>query len=146
MIGSYVPRPEWLMLDWHHACLEAEMLTIQRCASCATWRHPPRRFCAACRSRESAFVPVSGAGTVRSYAVSHRSMDPGWHEATPYATLVVALDEQVSLLAATTSTPNDLAPGMPVQCSIERRSDDFVLVWAEPSDETPDIRPAASGR
>lgn len=146
MIGSYVPRPEWLMLEWHHACLEVETLCIQRCDSCATWRHPPRRFCAVCQSRKSAFVPVSGAGTVRSFAVSHRSMDPGWNETTPYATLVVALDEQVSLLAATAATPSDLALGLPVQCSIERRSEDFALVWAEPSGEAPDVRPPASGR
>jgi uncharacterized OB-fold protein len=60
-------------------------------------------------------------------------MDPGWHERTPFATLVVSLDERVSLLAATVSTPRDIAMGMPVRCSIERRSADFVLVWAEPA-------------
>lgn len=133
MIGSYIPQPEWLTLDWHHACIEADTVCIQRCGSCATWRHPPRRFCAECQSRTSGFIPVSGTGTVRSFAVSHRSMDPGWHETTPFATLVVSLDERVSLLAATVSTPRDIAMGMPVRCSIERRSADFVLVWAEPA-------------
>lgn len=137
MTGTYVPKPEWLVLEWHHACLAAEALTLQRCNDCGRWRHPPRRFCAACYSTSSTFEPVAGTGVVRSLAVSHRSMDPGWQADAPFATLVIELDEGPRLLAATRSAPGTVGVGTRVRCSIERRSDDFALVWAEPDPTTP---------
>ena len=136
MSGTYVPKPEWLVLDWHRACLEAGALTVQRCDACGTWRHPPRRFCADCASPASSFEPVAGLGTVRSLAVSHRSLDPGWHAQVPFATLVVELDEGPRVLAATATVPGEVGIGTAVRCSVERRSDDFVLVWAEPTTDT----------
>ena len=133
MTGTYVPKPEWLVLDWHHACVEADVLTVQRCDACGLWRHPPRRFCAGCASPESSFGPVAGTGTVRSLAVSHRSLDPGWQAEVPFATLVVELDEGPRVLAATHATPAEVGIGTQVRCSVERRSEDFVLVWAQPA-------------
>lgn len=132
MSGSFVPKPEWLVLDWHHACLAADALTIQRCSDCGRWRHPPRRFCADCASRASSFEPVSGTGTVISQAVSHRSMDPGWQAQVPYATLVVELAEGPRVLAATHAAPAEVPIGTPVTCAVERRTDDFALLWADP--------------
>lgn len=132
MSGSFVPKPEWLAYDWHRACIDADGLCIQRCTSCGTWRHPPRRFCAQCASRESAFERVAGTGTVISLAVSYRSLDPGWAEHVPFATLVVELDEGPRVLAATRSAPADAGIGTQVRCTTEARSDSFVLLWAEP--------------
>lgn len=136
MSGTYVPKPEWLVLDWQHACIEAEALTLQRCDACGAYRHPPRRFCAECASPDSSFEPVAGTGTVRSLAVSHRSLDPGWQAEVPFATLVVELDEGPRVLAATRATPAAVGVGTPVRCSVEPRSEDFVLVWAEPATPT----------
>lgn len=133
MTGTFTPRPEWLVLDWHRACLEAGMLTIQRCGGCGVWRHPPRRFCARCASPDAGFEPVRGTGVVRSLAVSHRSMDPGWQAEVPFATLVVELDEGPRVLAATHARPDDVAIGTHVTCTIEARSEDFALLWAEPT-------------
>ena len=90
---TYVPTPEWLTLDWHHACIAAGWLCIQQCARCGRWRHPPRRCCPDCFSDASEFRPVVGTGSIRSLAVSHRSLDPGWHERAPYAVLLVELTE-----------------------------------------------------
>jgi hypothetical protein len=131
--GTFTPRPEWLALDWHHACLEAGMLTIQRCGGCGEWRHPPRRFCARCASPEASFEPVRGTGVVRSLAVSHRSMDPGWQAEVTFATLVVELEEGPRVLAATHARPDEVPIGTEVTCTIEARSEDFALLWAEPT-------------
>lgn len=136
MSGTYVPKPEWLVLDWHRACIEAGALTLQRCDACGTWRNPPRRFCAECASPASSFELVAGTGTVRSLAVSHRSLDPGWNAEVPFATLVVELEEGPRVLAATKTAPGDVAIGTPVRCSVERRSEDFALVWAQPARDT----------
>lgn len=136
MSGTYVPKLEWLVLDWHRACLEVGALALQRCDACGRWRHPPRRFCAECGSSASSFEPVEGTGTVLSLAVSHRSLDPGWQAEVPYATLVVQLVEGPRVLAATKASPGEVGIGAEVRCSVERRSDDFVLVWAEPATGT----------
>ena len=111
----------------------AGQVCVQRCGECGRWRHPPRRFCPACHSRSASFEPVAGQGSVVSFVVSHRSMDPGWQARAPYATLVVELPEGPRLLAATTQPPGDVEVGMQVQLRAERRSEDFSLVWAEPS-------------
>ena len=132
MSGSYLPKPEWLVLEWHRSCVSADALCIQRCASCDTWRHPPRRFCATCFGGDAAFEPVTGTGTVHSLVVSHRSLDPGWNEHTPFPTLVIELDEGPRLLAATTAAVDDVGLGTVVRCSIKAQSEDFALVWAEP--------------
>ena len=133
MSGTYVPNPEWLALEWHHACLSAGALAIQRCSACGRWRHQPRRFCPACASREASFEPVAGTGVVCSLAVSHRSMDPGWQAKAPYATLVVELTEGPRVLAATHAAPAEVGIGTAVRCALERRTDDFAMLWAEPA-------------
>src|SRR3546814_19511327 len=74
-------------------------------------RVPPRRFCARCQSPESRFEPGPGTGVVRSLAVSHRSMDPGWQAQVPFATLVVELDEGPRVLAATRADPEEVPNG-----------------------------------
>jgi uncharacterized OB-fold protein len=129
---TYVPTPEWLTLDWHHACIAAGWLCIQQCARCGRWRHPPRRCCPDCFSDASEFRPVVGTGSIRSLAVSHRSLDPGWHDRAPYAVLLVELTEGPSVLAATDEDSGRLAIGQFVDLTIDRRSDDFVLLWANP--------------
>ncbi len=130
--NTYVPSPEWIMLDWHHACIETGTLCIQQCDECGHWRHPPRRCCPDCFSDSFEFRPVAGTGSVRSFSVSHRSLDPGWNERVPFAVLLVELDEGPSVLAATDLGPADIEIGQLVHLTTERRSDDFVLVWANP--------------
>ena len=132
MNASFLTPPEWLMGDWVRACADPGTLHAQRCTSCGFWRHPPRRFCAACSSPSWTFEAVAGTGTVRSFAVSHRSLDPAWHAHAPFVTLVVELDEGPRMLAATRHRAGDTAIGDRVQLSLERRSDvDIPLVWAE---------------
>jgi uncharacterized protein len=130
--STYVPQPEWLNLEWHQASIAAGALCVQRCVSCGRWRQPPRRFCAACASDEARFEPVAGRGRVVSFAVSHRSLDPGWADAVPFATLVVELEEGPRVVAATSITPAEVAIGLGVQLRLEPQGDDFALVWADP--------------
>lgn len=132
MSGAYLPEPEWLVRDWYRACVETGSLCIQRCDACETWRHHPRRFCAACGSDRSRFEPVRGTGTVVSWCVSHRSLDPGWQAEVPYATLVVELDEGPRVLAATRTASETLGLGLAVHIAIEARSESFAQLWGEP--------------
>lgn len=128
---TYVPKPEWLNLEWHHATLAAGSLCIQRCTACGRWRHPPRRFCPACSSASADFAVVSGTGVVISYAISHRSLDPAWQERAPFPTLVVELQEGPRVLAATDLAPAAVSLGLPVVLTIEPLSGDFAMVHAQ---------------
>ena len=133
MTSMFTPDTEWLTLEWHQATVAAGRLCMQRCSDCGRWRHPPRRYCAECFSSESSFVAVAGSGTVESYAVSYRSLDPAWQERAPYATLVVELDEGPRVLAATELQPSEVAIGRRVDLRIDARSDDFAVLWADPA-------------
>jgi uncharacterized OB-fold protein len=78
------------------------------------------------------FEPVRGTGTVVSWCVSHRSLDPGWQAEAPYATLVVELDEGPRVLAATRIPGEDIGLELGVRIDAERRTDNFGLLWAGP--------------
>lgn len=131
MTGTYTPKPEWLALEWHRASICAGALCIQRCGACGRWRHPPRRYCPGCQSPQARFEPVAGTGAVVSFTVSHRSLDPGWQQRAPYATVVVELDEGPRVLAATDLEPTEVGIGQRVRVRVEARSEDFALVWAD---------------
>ncbi len=70
-------------------------LRIQRCNACQRWQHPPNPVCFQCLSRDVAFEPVSGQGTVYSMTINHQPWRP--HLTEPYAVIVVELDEQPGL-------------------------------------------------
>ena len=128
---TFLPTPEWLLLDWNHACIAADTLCIQRCGDCGQWRHPPRRLCPSCYSAQSSYQAVSGRGSVYSFVVSHRSRDLGWQEQVPYTTLLVELEEGARVLAATSISPDRVSIGQQLNLRITSRSDDFVLLWAD---------------
>ena len=91
--------------------------------------------------------PVTGSGSVLSFAVSHRSLDPGWQAHAPYATLLVELDKGPRLLAATTTPPGEIRIGQRHAVRTEALSENFVLVWADPAshDEPTSMAPRARG-
>ena len=101
-------------------------LLIQRCAGCATLRHPPAPMCGACGSLAWDTVRASGHGTVHSWVVHHHPPLRGLD--LPVTVLLVDLDEGVRLVA-------DLDPadagqvdiGMPVQVFFVRVDDDVTL-------------------
>ena len=91
-----VPRPAPGAVEapfWQH--LRNGELRLQRCAACGTYRHPPGPRCTHCRSGEAEWVPASGTGEVWSYTVCHPPVLPAFAAHTPYAAVVVRLDEGV---------------------------------------------------
>lgn len=134
MTGLYKPQLEWLNLEWHRAMISSASVCAQLCEGCSQWRVPPRRYCPNCWSAASTFEPVSGRGTVVSWSISHRSLDPGWAEVVPFVTLVVELEEGPRVLAATTLSPEKASMGMSVATRVEEAGPDFARIWAELSD------------
>jgi len=82
-------------------------LRMQRCQRCRQWQHPPNPVCVHCLSRDLAFEPVSGEGSVYSFTVNHQPWLP--HLREPYAVIVVELDEQPGLRFVSRLVDTDVA-------------------------------------
>ncbi len=69
-------------------------LVVRKCAACGLLRYPPSHGCPWCMDLRWSWQEVSGRGTIHSYEVVHHAIQPGFKELTPYAVVLVELDEQ----------------------------------------------------
>jgi uncharacterized OB-fold protein len=92
---------------------KAGQLSIDRCAECRRWQHPPLEACRYCGG-PTEFEPVSGRGTVFSFIVVRQQTVPG-HEA-PYVVALVELEEQsdIRVTGVLQGPVEDARIGMPV--------------------------------
>ena len=120
-----VPEPE--NQPFWDALNEGE-LRVQRCVACGTLRHPPRPMCAECQSLEVEWVPLSGAGAVYSYIVSHQAIHPALVDKVPFATVTVELDEGPRMVSNLVDVPPDeISIGLRVELSPQRLDDAITL-------------------
>lgn len=129
-MSAAFPRPDPQNADdarfW--TALRDGELRIQRCASCSTFRHPPRPVCANCGEWGSEFVRVAGTGEVWSYTVIHPPTLPAFADRTPYAAVVVRLDEGVFLVSNLLDCPPDeIVIGARVELAITQVEADLLL-------------------
>ena len=126
-----LPAPAGAAAEFYRFLARGE-LRLQRCASCATWRHPPRHRCASCGSLDAEWVPASGRGRVFTWTVTHRAVDPAF--TPPYAIVVVELEEGPRLVGNVKDLElSDLALDLPVVVEIEHASDAVGIVWFRPA-------------
>jgi uncharacterized OB-fold protein len=110
-------------------------LTIQRCASCQTLRHPPRPMCSECRSMKWDYIESSGRGTVNSFTVLHHPQFPGYDY--PLTIILVDLEEGTRLTSQLVECDReDVSFGMAVEMVIQEDEDGFKM---------PVFRPAMGG-
>jgi uncharacterized OB-fold protein len=106
----------------------------QRCRGCGTLRFPARDRCSACLGREAEWVPVSGRGTVFSFAVMHQVYHPGFAAEVPYAVVLVALDEGPRMISNVVGCPaSDIRVGMPLEVVFEPVSPEVTLPKFRPA-------------
>jgi hypothetical protein len=119
------------------AALRGE-LVVQRCGACGAWRFPPRPMCPQCQSFTHAWIPVSGRARIWSFAVPHPPLLPAFAALSPYAVVVVQLDEDPmlrmvgNLVARPGGAINEIDPatiriGAPVRAVFERVAEDVAL-------------------
>jgi uncharacterized protein len=114
-----VPKPSPLTAPFWEAT-RRHRLILQRCDSCGRFRHYPQYLCPHCLSDGWTWVESRGAGTVYSYAVTHRAFHPSWVDRVPYAVVTVTLDEGVRMVSDL--DPDDtarVAVGSPVEVYFE---------------------------
>lgn len=84
---------------------------LQRCEACAAWQHYPGPICRQCGATP-VWREASGAGTVHTFTVVHRTPIAPFRGLTPYAVAVVELDEGPRLLATVLDDqPDSVAVG-----------------------------------
>lgn len=125
---------------------------LRRCADCGLLRYPPGAACPWCQSLAWTWQDVSGRGTIVSYEVVYHAVQPGFRDWTPYAVVLVELDEQrgqptpeeALRVVANLVTP-DLRPEAEQNVAINKRvrvvfqpvSEEFALPQFTLSDEPP---------
>ncbi len=113
--------------EFYGWCRQHE-LRFQRCTDCGTWRHVPREMCAGCGSQAWAWERSSGRGTVFSWTVAARPMHPAFAARTPYAPVIVEMDEGVRLLSEVVDcAPEELVIGMPVEVTFAELTPEISL-------------------
>lgn len=122
-----LPAMEGLAKQFYDWCGQGE-LRFQRCRRCRTFRHIPRELCAECGSFEWEWARSSGKGTVFSYTIVARALHPAFLKATPYAAVIVELEEGVRILSNVVDCPpGELRVGMPVRVAFEKQGDSVTL-------------------
>ncbi len=91
---------EGLTGEFYAWCKQGE-LRFQRCADCRSWRHVPREMCAECGSTagNGSGSRRAAAARVFTWTVAARALHPAFADATPYAPVVVEMEEGVRLLS-----------------------------------------------
>ena len=122
-----LPELEGHAREFYGFCKQRE-LRFQRCTKCRAWRHVPREMCAGCGSTEWEWARASGRGSVFTWTVVGRALHPAFQEDTPYAPVVVEMEEGVRLLSQVVDCPPEaLAIGMPVEVVFDDVTDEVTL-------------------
>jgi len=125
--GKPLPTLDGLTKEFYDFCRAGE-LRFQRCSNCGQWRHVPREMCAECGSFAWAWERSSGRGTLFSWTVVERALHPDFEEETPYAVVVVEMDEGVRVISRMLDTPPEsLQIDMPVRVVFDHVADGVAL-------------------
>jgi uncharacterized OB-fold protein len=99
---------------------------LQCCSGCHLYRYPPSPICNSCLSPDHQWVPASGKGTLFSFVVVHRALDPYWQGEVPYAVAVVELAEGPHLISNLVGIDFDqIQIGMALRVVFEALSDEI---------------------
>jgi hypothetical protein len=82
--------------EWNEyfALARQHKLMVRACSACGLMRYPPTHACPWCMDLGWTWKEVSGRGTIHSYEMVMHAIQPGFKEITPYAVVLVELDEQ----------------------------------------------------
>lgn len=128
------PKPVGLSAEWYAFCAKGE-LRFQRCDDCGRWRHPPRVLCAGCGSNAWSWQESTRQGRIYSWTVTHKPLHPSFAEVTPYAVVVVELEEGVRIVCSVRDLDNeDLKLDLPVRIEFAPAEDNIALPFARPRD------------
>lgn len=138
----FPPTPDRDSQPWWDALASGEF-RLQRCGACGTLRWPARAICNRCRSFESAWEPLDGAGTVASWIRTHQAFTAALREAVPYVVVQIRLDAQEDLLLiGGWLSDREPVSGEAVALEIVPGANGFSLPCWRPAEPSPKRSPA----
>jgi uncharacterized OB-fold protein len=124
---SPVSEPFW-------EALRVGELRIQRCEDCGKHVFYPRTVCKHCLSDKLSWVTASGRGTLYSYTVVRRAMNPAFQADVPYVYAVVELEEGPRVTTNVVNCTLDLLRvDMPVKAVYDSVTPEATLLKFEPA-------------
>ena len=124
-----LPKMGGLTREFYDWCRQGE-LRFQRCKNCGSFRHVPREICAECSSFDWEWVRSSGRGSIYTWTVVERALHPAFGKSTPYAPVVIEMEEGVRLLSQMLDVPpGELKIGMPVQVEFKALTEEITLPY-----------------
>ncbi len=122
-------QPLGLAAEFYERC-GSGALHFQRCTSCSTWRHLPRAMCAKCGSPDWEWAASSGRGRIFSWTVTHETAHPAFAAETPYAAILVEMEEGVRLVSRLRGLPpEEIELDLAVEVEFERVSETVTLPY-----------------
>lgn len=113
------------------AAVADRTLTVSRCEDCGRHFAPFPVACPYCGSRALSVHPSSGQGSLYTWTVCHRAMDPMFSAEVPYVVGAVRLDEGAVLYSRMVEVdPADVSAGMAVELCWLRVEPSGLWMWA----------------
>ena len=112
------PDIEWEPTREYWAAAARGVLAIPRCESCQEYVWYPQPTCRRCGAGDVRWVPMSGRGTLFSWAVVERALFKPFEAKAPYVAGLVVLEEDPGVRIVTNVVdcePAELRMDMPVR-------------------------------
>lgn len=104
------------------------VLTAQKCLDCGYLRYPAQEICPRCWSTNQEWTEISPNGTLWSYIVYHRALDPSKKDEIPYVVGRVKTDDGPVFTVRLDIAPEDAKVDMRVSATWDDASDEVSLV------------------
>jgi uncharacterized OB-fold protein len=128
-----LPMPDGDTAVFWNGLREGKLL-LQHCLDCQSVHYYQQGICRQCGSQRLEHRAASGRGTVHSYSVVHRAPGPAFKDDTPYAVLLVKLEEGPHMISSLVDgDPEKVDFDMPLQLVCEKLSDEVTLPRFRPA-------------
>ena len=94
-----LPIPDADTEAYWHGLREGKLL-LQHCPDCGHVQFYQQAICRQCGSENLEHRAAGGGGSVHSFSVVHRAPGPAFRQDTPYAVLLVELDEGPRMISS----------------------------------------------
>ena len=94
-----LPMPDADSQAYWRGIQEGKLL-LQHCQACAHVQYYQQAICRACGSDRLEHRAASGRGKVHSFSVVHRAPGPAFKQDTPYAVILVELEEGPRMISS----------------------------------------------
>ncbi len=113
--------------------LKSGQLRLQRCGECERYVFYPRSVCPHCMSERLGWATACGRGTIYSYTIVRRAMNPAFGNDVPYVFAIVQLGEGPRVTTNIVKcAPEEVRVDMPVKATYDSVTPEITLLKFEP--------------